>query len=133
MNIKGCIALVTGANRGLGRAYTEALLGGGADKVYAAARDPVGITDARLTPIRLDVTSPTDIAAAMKACADIDLLINNAGAMLKSVPTVVWTRRRIRCSWLQIIGGYAGVLDGGKDVENMVYHGDFAWTGPRLG
>ncbi len=50
-----------------------------------------------------------------------------------AVPTIVWTRRRIRCSWLQIIGGYAGVLDGGKDVESMVYHGDLAWTGPRLG
>ena len=84
MNIKGCIALVTGANRGLGSAYTEALLTGGAAKVYAAARDPASIADARLTPIRLDVTSPADIAAAMKACQDIDLLINNAGAMLKS-------------------------------------------------
>ncbi len=49
MNIEGCVALVTGANRGLGRAYAEALLAGGAAKVYAAARDPSAISDARVT------------------------------------------------------------------------------------
>jgi NAD(P)-dependent dehydrogenase (short-subunit alcohol dehydrogenase family) len=82
MNIEGSIALVTGANRGLGKAYAEALLAAGAAKVYAGARDPSTITDQRLTPIRLDVTSPGDIAAAAGACRDVNLLINNAGAML---------------------------------------------------
>src|SRR5208282_2128346 len=84
MNIEGCVALVTGANRGLGRAYAEALLASGAAKVYAGARDPSAIADGRLRSIRLDVTSRTDIAAAVKACPDVNLLINNAGVMLKS-------------------------------------------------
>jgi NAD(P)-dependent dehydrogenase (short-subunit alcohol dehydrogenase family) len=84
MNIEGCVALVTGANRVLGGAYAEALLASGAAKVYAAARDPSAISDARLTPICLDVTSPADVAAAVKACPDVNLLINNAGVMLKS-------------------------------------------------
>jgi NAD(P)-dependent dehydrogenase (short-subunit alcohol dehydrogenase family) len=82
MEIEGCAALVTGANRGLGKAYCEALLAAGASKVYAAARDPSGIADPRLVPIRLDVTSPADIAAAAGRCGDLTVLINNAGAML---------------------------------------------------
>jgi NAD(P)-dependent dehydrogenase (short-subunit alcohol dehydrogenase family) len=82
MDIEGCTALVTGANRGLGKAYVEALLSTGAPKVYAAARDPSSIADPRVMPIRLDVTSPSDIAAAAGACADVSLLINNAGAIL---------------------------------------------------
>jgi NAD(P)-dependent dehydrogenase (short-subunit alcohol dehydrogenase family) len=84
MNIEGCTALVTGANRGLGKAYAEALLAAGAVKVYAGARDPSAISDPRLTPLKLDVTSPGDRAAAAERCADVNLLINNAGAMLLS-------------------------------------------------
>jgi NAD(P)-dependent dehydrogenase (short-subunit alcohol dehydrogenase family) len=47
MEIKGSVALVTGANRGIGRALTRALLGSGAAKVYAGARDPASVADAR--------------------------------------------------------------------------------------
>jgi NAD(P)-dependent dehydrogenase (short-subunit alcohol dehydrogenase family) len=84
MKIEGSVALVTGANRGLGRSYCEALLAAGAAKVYAGARDPSAITDARLTPIKLDVTSPEDITAAAALCRDVTILINNAGIMLGS-------------------------------------------------
>ena len=82
MDIRGKIALVTGANRGLGRAFAEALLEAGAAKVYAGARDPSAVIDPRVTPIHLDVTSSRDIAAAATTCTDIEILINNAGAML---------------------------------------------------
>ena len=57
MNIEGCVALVTGANRGLGRAYAEALLSSGAAKVYAAARDPSAILDALHTVTSVKVLS----------------------------------------------------------------------------
>lgn len=81
MDIKGSTALVTGANRGLGRAFTGALLAAGAAKVYAGARNPDAIADARLTPIKLDVTSGRDVTAAAEACGDVTLLINNAGIL----------------------------------------------------
>ena len=53
MNIAGSVALLTGANRGLGKAYVEALLSSGAAKVYAGARDPSKITDSRVFPVTL--------------------------------------------------------------------------------
>src|ERR1700684_664613 len=83
MDIKNCVALVTGANRGLGKAYTDALLAAGAAKVYAGARDPgsIAITDSRVVPLRLDVTHPEQVDDATRACADVTLLINNAGIM----------------------------------------------------
>ncbi|MCO4876570.1 SDR family oxidoreductase [Paraburkholderia caribensis] len=80
MQIKNSVALVTGANRGIGRAYVQALLEAGAAKVYAAARDISSIEAApRVVPIKLDVTSAEDIAAAAEQAKDITLLINNAG------------------------------------------------------
>jgi NAD(P)-dependent dehydrogenase (short-subunit alcohol dehydrogenase family) len=84
--IDGITALVTGANRGLGRAFTQALLDRGAAKVYAAARDPGAVeeTDARVVPVRLDITNPEDVAAAARDCTGVSLVINNAGAMLPS-------------------------------------------------
>jgi len=80
MQIKDSIALVTGANRGIGKAYVQALLNAGATKIYAAARD-IGSIEAApgVVPIKLDVTKPEDIAAAAIQAKDITLLINNAG------------------------------------------------------
>jgi NAD(P)-dependent dehydrogenase (short-subunit alcohol dehydrogenase family) len=80
MQIKDSIALVTGANRGLGKAYVQALLNAGATKIYAAARDIDSIeATPRVVPLKLDVTRPEDIAAAATQAKDITLLINNAG------------------------------------------------------
>jgi NAD(P)-dependent dehydrogenase (short-subunit alcohol dehydrogenase family) len=79
MEIKGSTALITGANRGLGLRFAEALLERGAH-VYAAARDPRTIELAGVTPIQLDVTDPASVAAAAEATGDVTLLINNAGS-----------------------------------------------------
>jgi NAD(P)-dependent dehydrogenase (short-subunit alcohol dehydrogenase family) len=79
MKIQDAVALVTGANRGLGLAFTRALLAGGARKVYAAARDPSAIRLPGVEPVAIDVTRDDDIAAAARAHGDVTLLINNAG------------------------------------------------------
>ena len=79
MNIQNSVALVTGANRGLGLAFTQALLAGGARKVYAAARDPASVKQAGVQPVRLDVTDPEKVAATAAELSDVTLVINNAG------------------------------------------------------
>lgn len=79
MHIKDSVAFVTGANRGLGLAYAKALLAAGARKVYAGARDPSSVTLDGVVPVKLDVTSAADIAAAAVTCGDVNIVINNAG------------------------------------------------------
>jgi NAD(P)-dependent dehydrogenase (short-subunit alcohol dehydrogenase family) len=83
--IEGAVALVTGANRGIGRALTEALLTRGVKKVYATARNPEtlrALRDERLVPLRLDVTDMEQIRAAGEAASDVELVFNNAGVVL---------------------------------------------------
>jgi NAD(P)-dependent dehydrogenase (short-subunit alcohol dehydrogenase family) len=82
MKIEGSVVLVTGANRGLGAEYVRQLLDRGAAKVYAGARQIDSLTNSGAVPIRLDVTSATDIAAAVEACGDLTMLINNAGVVV---------------------------------------------------
>jgi NAD(P)-dependent dehydrogenase (short-subunit alcohol dehydrogenase family) len=85
MQIKGSIALVTGANRGIGRALTQALIQAGAAKVYATARDPrqleglVAEAQGKVVALPLDVTDPAQIARAAAASGDTTLVFNNAG------------------------------------------------------
>lgn len=79
MKIENSIALVTGANRGIGLALARTLLARGAAKVYAAARDPRSVALPGVIPLQLDVTSPEQVAAAARVAGDVTLVINNAG------------------------------------------------------
>ena len=81
MQIKDTTAFVTGANRGIGRALVDALLAGGAKKIYATARDVTKLpfTDPRVVELELDVTDADSVAAATRGVTDVELLINNAG------------------------------------------------------
>ena len=79
MKIENAVALVTGANRGVGLAFTRELLARGARKVYAGVRDPAAIMQSGVQPLRLDVTKPHDVAAAAALASDVTLVINNAG------------------------------------------------------
>src|SRR5947208_14414468 len=85
LRIEGTTALVTGANRGIGRALTEALLTRGAGKVYATARNPQALSTVRagqLVPLRLDVTAADQIRAVAEADRDVRLVIRNARVAL---------------------------------------------------
>ena len=131
MKITGAHALVTGANRGLGKAYVEELLNRGAAVVYAAARNPdtIDINDDRVIPIRLDVTDPDDVRAAASRCADVALLINNAGAMLRTpllaAPDLTAARTEMETNYfgtLAMCRAFAPVLaqNGGGALVNVL-------------
>ena len=79
MKVAGSIALVTGANRGLGLAFANALVDMGAAKFYAAARNPEAVTLKGVVPLKLDVTSDEDVVAAARVAGNLNLLVNNAG------------------------------------------------------
>lgn len=79
MNLHNAVVFITGANRGLGQAFAKAAFAAGAAKVYAAARDPASIKLPGVIPVQLDVTNADQVAAAVRACPDVSLLINNAG------------------------------------------------------
>ncbi len=87
MKIAGSVALVTGANRGLGRSFVEVLLARGASKVYAGARKPESLADlvaahgGKVVPLALDVIDQAQVEAAAKAAPDVTLLVNNAGVL----------------------------------------------------
>ena len=67
---KGCIALVTGGNRGIGRAFVDELLAAGAEKVYMGSREPVDDAPPGVEVVILDVTDQASVAAAAVRCAD---------------------------------------------------------------
>lgn len=79
MEIQGSIAIVTGANRGMGRHFARQLLERGAAKVYAGARRAESIDLPGVEAVRLDITDPASVAAAARIASDATVLINNAG------------------------------------------------------
>jgi NAD(P)-dependent dehydrogenase (short-subunit alcohol dehydrogenase family) len=79
MTIAGKSILVTGANRGIGRALVGEALKRGARRVYAATRVPLAHRDKRITQLLLDVTNVAQIRDAVKQVDSLDILINNAG------------------------------------------------------
>jgi NAD(P)-dependent dehydrogenase (short-subunit alcohol dehydrogenase family) len=84
MKIGDSTVLVTGANRGLGKALVEEALRRGAKRVYAGARQPIAHADRRVTLLMLDLTNAAQIGAAVEKVDAIDILINNAGISLQN-------------------------------------------------
>jgi len=82
MTFTGKVVLVTGANRGIGKALVEEALDRGAARVYAGTRQPLTHADQRVTALTLDVTDAAQIHAAVEEVESLDILINNAGIAL---------------------------------------------------
>jgi len=79
VNINGATALVTGGQRGLGKAFVRELLDRGATKVYATARNPEPSQHRRIFPVALDVTDAASVSAVAELAGDVSIVINNAG------------------------------------------------------
>jgi NAD(P)-dependent dehydrogenase (short-subunit alcohol dehydrogenase family) len=79
MKIQGSVALVTGANRGIGHAIATALLSRGAAKVYAGVRNPTTINDPHVVPVTLDITDAASVSALLDTTPDVQIVVNNAG------------------------------------------------------
>jgi NAD(P)-dependent dehydrogenase (short-subunit alcohol dehydrogenase family) len=135
MDIKNSIAFVTGANRGLGLAFAQALLARGAAKVYAGMRNTDGVDVPGVVPVKVDVTDADSVARAAAACPDVTLLVNNAGIarILDSTldPGVIDMAREIFetnfYGVIRVSQAFAPVLErnGGGAVINVL--SDAAW------
>jgi NAD(P)-dependent dehydrogenase (short-subunit alcohol dehydrogenase family) len=83
MTTQPITALVTGANRGLGRQFATELVARGA-KVYAAARNPETVDIPGAVPIQLDITDPESVRRAAEQAGDVTVLVNNAGVSTRA-------------------------------------------------
>jgi NAD(P)-dependent dehydrogenase (short-subunit alcohol dehydrogenase family) len=82
MDIKNKTVLITGANRGIGKALVDEALRRGAQRVYAGTRRPLTESDGRVDPLTLDVTNQAHIRDAVERVESLDILVNNAGVYL---------------------------------------------------
>jgi NAD(P)-dependent dehydrogenase (short-subunit alcohol dehydrogenase family) len=134
LEIKKVVALVTGANRGIGRELVRALLDAGVKKVYAAARDinSLAATQAldpkRVVALQVDVTDRQRVAALPEAAGDVNLLVNNAGVLdfgsILDVPLAAVTRNFETNFYgkLLMARAFAPVIErnGGGAIVNML-------------
>jgi NAD(P)-dependent dehydrogenase (short-subunit alcohol dehydrogenase family) len=138
MNIQDSTVLVTGANRGIGKAFADALLDRGARKVYAAVRDVATVTDPRLVPIQLDVTDPDRVAAVAGELDDVQVVVNNAGVLHIGVPlsaSLDTALVELETNYLSLVSmtqAFAPVLDrnGGGAFVNVL--SVFSWVATPL-
>jgi NAD(P)-dependent dehydrogenase (short-subunit alcohol dehydrogenase family) len=135
MNVQDSVAFVTGANRGIGKAYVEALAQAGARRIYATARsvdtlsEVVAIAPDHIIPMALDVTNPDQVDAAAQNAQDVTVLINNAGVLgagglftANSVETAQWEMTTNYFGTLYMIRAFAPILqrNGGGAIINLL-------------
>jgi NAD(P)-dependent dehydrogenase (short-subunit alcohol dehydrogenase family) len=138
MHIQDSTALVTGANRGIGKAFADALLDRGASKVYAAVRDVATVTDPRLVPIELDVTDCDRVAAVARELDDVQLVVNNAGVLQVGIPlsaSLDAARLELETNYLSLVSmtqAFAPVLEGNGGGAFVNVLSVFSWVATPL-
>ncbi len=135
MQIQGAIAVVTGANGGIGQYYIQGLQAAGASRIYAGARNPSSLKDMaaadpdRIIPIALDITDQDSVQAAAADYPDINLVINNAGVGFNQrlLPDISFDKMRSELEvnylgTLRMCLAFAPVLkaNGGGAIVNML-------------
>jgi NAD(P)-dependent dehydrogenase (short-subunit alcohol dehydrogenase family) len=138
MEIEGCVALVTGANRGIGLGFVRQLIRRRARRVYVASRNLseaqaiAAESPQRLAAVELDVTDPRQVARAVQACPDVSLLVNNAGAFsmhtLLEAPDLDACRQEMEVNYFGMLAmcrAFAPVLkrNGGGAIANVLSAG----------
>lgn len=123
MKLEGAVALVSGANRGIGLRIVAELQARGARRVYAGARKPA------LGDVELDITDARSVARAAERCADVNLLVNNAGVNsnqgLIAAPDLAGARAEMEVNYfgtLAMCRAFAPVLkrNGGGMIVNVL-------------
>ena len=149
MEVQGCVAIVTGANRGIGEAFVRVLMQEGAAKVYAGARDPASAGHletefpGRVVAVALDVSKPEQITAAAGACPDVSVVINNAGAfnnqLLIGADDLSAAREEMEVNYFGPVAmarAFAPILEtngGGANSRNNQHHNQAAHGPPGSG
>jgi len=141
LKIEDAVVLVTGANRGIGRAFVEAALRKGARKVYAAMRTPEESPDPRVQCVKLDVTDDLQARTLAQTCGDVTLLVNNAGIAhaggFLAEHSAQLLQRHLDTNvfgFLQVTRAFAPILarNGGGAILNVL--SILSWfNGPMLG
>lgn len=136
MSTEQITALVTGANRGLGKRFAEQLVARGA-KVYAAARNPESVDIPGVVPIQLDITDPESVRRAAEIAGDVTVLVNNAGVSTRAglldgpLDDVRLEMETHYFGTLQAIRAFAPVIErnGGGRILNVL--SVLSWYHPR--
>jgi len=133
VTINGATAVVTGGQRGLGKAFVQELLDRGVAKVYATARTPVPSQDPRVIPVALDVTDADSVAELARVAADASIVINNAGVggagplLSTAIDEIREVFETNLFGAIRVAQAFAPVLDGNGGGVLVDIHSALSW------